>query len=148
MSSQSPLQLLSAPAPLSVVPLNGRVEFVFNHEVTLGSALEATLERENVTMTLRLDNQRFLTLQGNHVFCFFDPSLMTAGQYILVLPEGAFQSTTGLQSELIEVELNVVDKQCNTNYVVGGMYGETCKCYSVSDRCQCVCGETFFSRAF
>ena len=57
-------------------------------------------------------------------------------------------SEAGKKSEAITMEMWVSNKKCNTSYVVQGMRGEKCKCFSVEDRCQCNCGETLFSREY
>jgi len=131
------------------LPMNGRIEYAFNHLMDLSSEVKmATLEHEGEVLSLRLDSTRFVRIQRNRVFFFFDPSRMSIGHYIFSVPEGAFVSEGGMLSPAISSEFVVVSKNCNTNYVVSGMKGEKCKCFSVGDQCQCTCGETFFSREF
>lgn len=141
--------LVEQPAQNATLPLNGRVELAFNHLVQVGEAVrEAQLVSEGAAIAVRLDNQRVVRVQGNRVLFFFDPLVMAEGDYLLSIPAGAFESQAGRASGEIEVPVWVTGKQCNTNYVVSGMMGEKCRCFSVGDRCQCTCGETSFSREY
>lgn len=143
------MQLIDQPAGNATLPLNGRVELAFNHFIQVSETVrEAQLASSTATIAVRLDNQRVVRVQANRVLVFFDPLVMTEGEYVLTIPAGAFQSEAGKTSGEIEVLVWVTGKQCNTGYVVGGMRGEKCRCFSTGDRCQCSCGETSFSREY
>lgn len=143
------MMVVEEPAFNSTLPMNGRLEYVFNHFVQLPEEVkEATLTHEENTMAIRLDVTRYVRIQQNRVLFFLEPSRMSEGVYTLSIPEGAFVSEEGMMSPAVENMFVVVSKTCNTNYVVGGMRGEKCKCFSVGDQCQCTCGETYFSRDF
>lgn len=145
----SPLNLLVEPELNATLPMNGRVEYAFNHFVTLPAEIkEAVLFHEDDSYTIRLDTPRYVRVMGNRVLFFFDPARMAVGSYTFSIPEGAFVGSKGQSSLAIESSFIVVGKNCNTNYVVSGMKGEKCKCYSIADKCQCSCGETMFSREF
>lgn len=170
LDPQSDLVLLEQPALNATLPLNGRVEFAFNHAVRLsatvreaqlaaaaaGAATEADAATGaptgaptgTETISVRLDNQRMVRVESNRVLVFFDPAVMREGAYVLTIPAGAFESEAGKTSEAIVAPVWVAGKQCNTGYVVGGMRGEKCRCFSRGDRCQCSCGETSFSREY
>ena len=149
LDPQSELVLVEQPAQNATLPLNGRVEFAFNHVVQVSETVrEAQLATEAATISVRLDNQRMVRVEDNRVLVFFDPAVMEEGEYVLTIPAGAFESEAGKTSEAIVVPVWVAGKQCNTGYVVGGMRGEKCRCFSRGDRCQCSCGETSFSREY
>lgn len=149
-SPESALAVLDMPAANTTLPLNGRVEIVFNHRVSLNSEVhpvELVMENQPA-LVLPPDVSRYLLVKENRVLIFLDPEMMEEGSVTLTLPEGAFVSEAGKKSEAITMELWVSSKKCNTSYVVQGMRGEKCKCFSVEDRCQCNCGETLFSREY
>ena len=143
------MKLLVEPGFNATLPVNGRVEYAFNHNIQLPAEVkEATLAHEGEVLSVRLDSYRFVRIQKNRVLFFFDPSRMAAGEYVLTLPEGAFVSEEGKLSPAVQSTFAVVSQSCNTNYVVSGMKGEKCKCFSVGDHCQCTCGETLFRREY
>ena len=149
-SPESALAVLDMPAANTTLPLNGRVEIVFNHRVSLNSEVhpvELVMENQPA-LVLPPDVSRYLLVKENRVLIFLDPEMMEEGSVTLTLPEGAFVSEAGKKSEAITMELWVSSKKCNTSYVVQGMRGDKCKCFSVEDRCQCNCGETLFSREY
>lgn len=149
-SPESALAVLDMPAANTTLPLNGRVEIVFNHRVSLNSEVhpvELVMENQPA-LVLPPDVSRYLLVKENRVLIFLDPEMMEEGSVTLTLPEGAFVSEAGKKSEAITMEMWVSSKKCNTSYVVQGMRGEKCKCFSVEDRCQCNCGETLFSREY
>ena len=131
----------------STLPLNGRIEYAFNHPISIHSEVKQIIvAHEEDALEIRADAYRYVRVHNNRVYFFFDPSRMVAGSYTLSIPEGTFISANQQVSPAIESTFIVVDKSCNTNYVVSGMHGEKCKCFSIADRCQCSCGETVFSR--
>ena len=121
-------------------------EFTFTTSVVY-SPEELVMENQPA-LVLPPDVSRYLLVKENRVLIFLDPEMMEEGSVTLTLPEGAFVSEAGKKSEAITMELWVSSKKCNTSYVVQGMRGEKCKCFSVEDRCQCNCGETLFSREY
>ena len=131
----------------STLPLNGRLEYAFNHHISIHPEVkQIILAHEEDALEIRADAYHYVRVHNNRVYFFFDPSRMVAGSYTLSIPEGTFISANQQVSPAIESTFIVVDKSCNTNYVVSGMHGEKCKCFSIADRCQCSCGETVFSR--
>ena len=139
--------MIGEPEFNATLPINGRLEYAFNHMIHLPSEVkDAVLVHEEESLSIRLEPSRYVRVQGNRVLFFLDPSRMTVGTYTFSIPEGAFVSLAGERSPAIESSFVVVSKNCNTNYVVNGMRGEKCKCFSIADRCQCSCGETLFSR--
>ena len=85
--------LVEQPAQNATLPLNGRVEFAFNHVVQVSETVrEAQLATEAATISVRLDNQRMVRVEDNRVLVFFDPAVMGEGEYVLTIPAGAFQS--------------------------------------------------------
>ena len=132
--ASSPLQLINVPARNATFPRNGRVELVLNHAVS---------PREK-----QVENERFVRIDGNRVMVFLESIGLEEGAYWLQIPQGALVTEGGVENDVIAMEVWVAKSVCNTNYVVSGMRGEKCKCFSVENRCQCTCGETQFSRQY
>ena len=147
---ESAVVVVRQPVENATVPLNGRVEFRFNHAVRVnpGAARLVELQGESQATAVQSEEGRYLVVEGNRVLVFLDAEQVEEGAVTLKLVQGAFVSEAGKLSEEVTVRLWVAGKRCNTNYVVQGMRGQTCKCFSVEDRCQCNCGETLFSREY
>ena len=145
---ESPLRVVNEIASNTTVPQNGRVELVFNHAVQVSEEMmEVELVHGEEDLAMRLDDDRAIQVKGNRVLIFFDETVMHEGIFTLNIPAGAFKSSAGKENEAISMDL-WISGICNTSYVVDGMRGEMCKCFSIGDRCQCSCGETHFSRAY
>ena len=149
-NATSPLELLNELSYNATLPANGRVELIFNHKVSVvdPSKYIYLLHNEEVVIDLPVTSSRFLRVEGNRVFVFLDESRPQEGAFTLKVPASTFGSEVGEENEEITMNVWLSSKVCNTQYVVGGMHNEKCKCFSVGDRCQCSCGETHFSRLY
>lgn len=148
---ESEVVVVQQPAENATLPVNGRVEFRFNHAVHVNPSATRLVELQGESqqpIVLQSEEGRYLVVEGNRVLVFLDPEQVEHGAVTLKLLQGAFVSEAGKLSEEVEVHMWVASKRCNTNYVVQGMRGQTCKCFNVNDRCQCNCGETMFSREY
>ena len=144
----SPLRVINEIAFNTTVPRNGRVELVFNHAVQVSEEIiEVELVHGEEDLSMRLVDDRAVQVKDNRVLIFFDETVMHEGLFQLNIPAGAFKSSAGKKNEAISMDL-WISGICNTSYVVDGMRGEKCKCFSIGDRCQCSCGETYFSRVY
>lgn len=149
-NATSPLELLNELSYNATLPANGRVELIFNHKVAVvdPSKVISLQHNEESMITLPVTSSRFLRVEGNRVFVFLDESRPLEGAVTLKIPASTFASEVGEENEEITMNVWMSSKTCNTQYVVGGMHNEKCKCFSVGDRCQCSCGETHFSRLY
>jgi len=145
--ASSPLQLINVPARNATLPRNGRVELVLNHAVSPREK-QVVVARGEEEWLLPMENERFVRIDGNRVMVFLESIGLEEGAYWLQIPQGALVTEGGVENDVIAMEVWVAKSVCNTNYVVSGMRGEKCKCFSVENRCQCTCGETQFSRQY
>lgn len=145
--ASSPLQLRHVPVSNATVPRNGRVEWVFNHAVSPREK-QIVVARGEEEWLLPMKNERFVRVIGNRVMVFLEALELDEGMYWLQIPRGALVTEAGEENEVMAMEVWVAKTTCNTNYVVSGMRGEKCRCFSVENRCQCTCGETQFSRQY
>ena len=84
---------------------------------------------------------------ANIVFLYLN-GLLPEKTAKITIPAGLFYSPLNTHTnEEIVLEYQVSDVLCGTQYVTSGMKAnDLCKCFSIHNQCQCLCGSTYFVR--
>ncbi|KAK8803219.1 hypothetical protein WA158_000913 [Blastocystis sp. Blastoise] len=132
------------------VPRNPRIELVFNMDITIVPHQTIILENGEKVYTISTDDKLRVAVSSEHKnILYIYVNSLSAVHSTLMLPANTLVSTI-VQSPnaSLSLEFDVSNVLCGTSYVTGGMKeGDKCQCFDIGQKCECICGETYFLRA-